>query len=364
MEDSNNLIRNIFVAGVLLATITIFSIVMSNGIAVADVNKSIVVLSQNGYTVIDPSGTVITGTSPSTTISGIVTDNLTPDTDLIRGLGNSLHRFGDLYIKRIHLSSTDPYFTSSDCIDLQWLTPNGKPAIVWYDESGNRQAAIVAHDWANDMSYEHKHISIETSKPDGGLYTRFAIGWGADVIPIKINDSNVELVGGTTLTENCTVTQNSSTGTLIQSDSDAILTLNRATVSDINAIKFETGNALKWQLGTPSSSSENFTIKNQGKGKDAINIDTNNNIRLYAMDSDASNAATIVAQTTTGNEPTFTLTRPSMPIYSDNYSSSWSSFTPPTGWEGRFFTAHNTYSTGDTRFYSYVNGIWHYVQMQ
>jgi hypothetical protein len=97
--------------------------------------------------------------------------------------------------KRMKLATDQNNLDDSSLIRLQWMSNVGKPAIGWFDENGNRQAAIVAHRYLTYPSDEHKHFSIETSDSLGALQTRFEIPWGADTIEIQTHSADFK-VGG------------------------------------------------------------------------------------------------------------------------------------------------------------------------
>lgn len=97
---------------------------------------------------------------------------------------------------RLKLTTNQTNLGDSSLIRLQWATQTGKPAIGWFDESGNRQAAIVAHRYLSYPDDEHKHISIETSDSLGALQTRFELPWGTDTIEIQTHSANFKVGGG------------------------------------------------------------------------------------------------------------------------------------------------------------------------
>jgi len=67
----------------------------------------------------------------------------------------------------------------------------GKPILEWRDLNGNRLAWIVGH-WKQDAATEHKHLSIETSKADGSLTTRFDVSYGVNQAKIRFTESDAE----------------------------------------------------------------------------------------------------------------------------------------------------------------------------
>lgn len=111
------------------------------------------------------------------TLSGTAAEGIALAEDKYMSGGTALHNLGE-----------------SGIVRLQWTSDanggTGKPAVVWFDHNGDRQAAIVAHYWSVNEGAAHQHWSVETSKDDGGLYTRLAIGWGANRVLTKLSDSD------------------------------------------------------------------------------------------------------------------------------------------------------------------------------
>ena len=98
--------------------------------------------------------------------------------------------------KRIKLSTSLTNLGESALIKLKWANSTGKPGITWLDESDDRQAAIVAHDYLTFPDNRHQHLSLETSDNSGALQTRLQIPWGEDTVDIRTSDANFRIGGG------------------------------------------------------------------------------------------------------------------------------------------------------------------------
>jgi hypothetical protein len=172
----------------------------SSDITASGLTDTLTLAGDGGVTLTtDGKKITITAATPDYTLSGFTDGGtsvyLTTSTDKV-GIGTTTPSEAlELGLgKKIKLS-TDLYnLGQSDLISLQWMENYAKPAIVWFDENGDRQAALTAHYWSQTEQTEHKHFSIETTKSTGtGLYTRLSVGWGQDNARIGISDAYLDL---------------------------------------------------------------------------------------------------------------------------------------------------------------------------
>ena len=209
------------------------------------------------------------------------------------------------YNEDINLGTNYKIFTQSDkvslnesgVLELKALTNTAKPAIVWRLQDDQRIGAWVCHDYSENDDRPHKHCSLETWFPGDatrppGLYTRFAVGWGEEKAHIKFSLADVEFAEGVPTTFNASMTQNSSNGFTTQSDTNAVINLNRGETSTSSAsIKFKSEGNSKWAIGLLDTNNdlvikrtagggEKFRVTSQGLEADNIVLKSPNGTRF------------------------------------------------------------------------------------
>ncbi|NOR88104.1 MAG: hypothetical protein GQ527_10880 [Bacteroidales bacterium] len=101
--------------------------------------------------------------------------------------------------KRLWGYSTEFHLDKSGVFNLQAMDSVCKPAVVWYDPSGGRQAAIVAHIKSAWDGSIHNHWSIETTNEAGELHTRMEFPLDRDWTTIETHGSDFKVGDGGTL---------------------------------------------------------------------------------------------------------------------------------------------------------------------
>jgi len=96
---------------------------------------------------------------------------------------------------KARFSTAETNLQRSSLIRFQAEANDAKPAIGWWDSSGNRIAAITAHERLNQSTL-HEHYSIETADSAGSLQTRLEVPYGNDNVTIETQNAGFKVSAG------------------------------------------------------------------------------------------------------------------------------------------------------------------------
>jgi hypothetical protein len=136
---------------------------------------------------------------------------------------------------------------------------------------------LAGHDYLSYPSNRHHHWSVETTKLDGTLHSRFAVTFDADTAQINTYDSDVTLAGKlkvyddpdttSTLDGNLTINEGN---LLLDSTGTVSHRISRGTTSNFANFIFSTNEIDKWSLGLRNDSTENLYIRDNTNGVNLI----------------------------------------------------------------------------------------------